>query len=374
MPTPGPDAPHHQQLEYEFAQWHTSKLDPFSMVACSSGTAALHLALESLRLPANSYVIVPDYAMIAIPRAVSLAGLTPIFCDVNPRTYNLDAVRLTKLIHTLPDDTLDRVCAVIPVHTYGRACEMRDLLHLCKQRGWKVIEDLAEAHGIAPHPDSDAACWSFYRNKIIAGEEGGMVYLSDPGQAATTKRLRSLGFLSGADGYHHTPRGHNYRLAPTLAHIIRGSLQNYPENYTQRRTVEADYLRCFPDQWTTPWRDAPWVFDLRIPGMTWEQQAQIVRTLNTLSPDMPKVIQARPGFYPLHLQPEYRDCIGPTPIPYPAGNSSAAIQAARSEDTEPYSVQISREVLYVPLTPSLFPREIERVCRVIVDTLSPALE
>lgn len=85
----------YQLLEREFAEWND--LDPAGMVACSSGTAALHLALEAFRLPQGSKVIVPDYTMVAVPRAVTMAGLKPVFADCDER-LNMDLKLLDKLL------------------------------------------------------------------------------------------------------------------------------------------------------------------------------------------------------------------------------------------------------------------------------------
>lgn len=85
----------YESLEQEFAQWQG--LDPRGMVACSSGTAALHLALEALQLPQGSQVIVPDYSMIACPRAVVLADLRPVFVDCDEQLL-MDLKKLDEIL------------------------------------------------------------------------------------------------------------------------------------------------------------------------------------------------------------------------------------------------------------------------------------
>mgnify|MGYP000263818837 CR=1 FL=1 len=100
------------------------------------------------------------------------------------------------------------------------------------------MEDRAEAHGV-DFGDyiPDAACWSFYRNKIVAGEEGGAIAFKNPRHASVAKSLRSLGFTTSHDFY-HVPRGHNYRLANCLAQLVLSSLANVDANLAKRRQLE----------------------------------------------------------------------------------------------------------------------------------------
>lgn len=281
----------YQILEREFAEW--SGLDPAGMCVCSSGTAALHLALEAFQLPPSSEVIVPDYTMVACPRAVVLAGLKPVLVDCGDDLL-IDADRIDAACST-------KTTAILIVHVYGRAFSFDD--------GWDVpgmfqIEDLAEAHGVRPHPSTDAVCWSFFRNKIIAGEEGGAVYFRDPAHATLARSLRTLGFTPEHD-YTHIPRGHNYRLANCLAEKIRASLKNADTNIRVRRVIEGWYDARCPATWRMPRRDAVWVYDLRIPGMTADVQTRLAKALRTAG------IEARHGFKPMTTLDEYRGPVSP---------------------------------------------------------------
>lgn len=286
-------------------------------VACSSGTAALHLALESLALSPGSRVIVPNFTMVACARAVTLAGLEPVFVDCDKDlNLNLDGV----------DEACskcDGISAIMAVHIYGRCCDMTGLHALANKYGLQVIEDLAEAHGVSPHPMTTAACWSFYKNKIVAGEEGGAVAFNDPGLADRARQLRCLGFTEAHD-FQHIPRGHNYRLANSLAEIILRSFSDWElkKNLDLRRTAEGLYNRYCPTEWKLPDRQSPWVYDLRIPGLTVELQNLIIRNINSYG------LAARHGFKPMSSQPEYQGC-------YSYGGSEA--------------VTASREVIYLPL-------------------------
>lgn len=302
-----------EQLEVSFAKWND--LDPDGMVACSSGSSALHLALEALQLPQGSQVIVPDFSMIACPRAATLAGLKPVFVDC--RDNLLMDQNLAR------DASNERTSAIMLVHIYGRKCGFTPL-------GWPVlgnevyvIEDLAEAHSIKPNKHTDAAAWSFYKNKCVYGQEGGAVYFRDPKHAAIARQLRSLGFTEDHD-FMHVPRGHNYRMSNVHAELILKSLANVERNLQQRRLIESWYDAACPDEWRMPKRDVVWVYDIRIPGMTSEQQTKVVKLLNANG------CAARHAFKPCHVQPEYKSC-----------------QRIGGEVAE----RMSREVIYLPVDP-----------------------
>lgn len=251
------------QLEREWAEFN--RVEPDCMVACSSGTAALHLAVETLR---PNWLVLPDYTMVACARACVLGDCKVHFVDCR-------------------DDL-----TVVPfhgprmlVHVYGRRCHED-----CYPGQGPVIEDLAEAHGIVPR--GDAACWSFYRNKVVHGEEGGAVWFKDPLAASRARMLRCLGFTPEHD-YNHIPRGHNYRMSNIHAELILVSLRAYEP--TARREREQQFERACPEQLRMPAREVPWVYDFQVPYA----RDRIVRALRALG------IAARPGFRPMSTLEEF---------------------------------------------------------------------
>jgi len=289
-----------------------------NVVAVASGTAALHLALESLQLPLGSEVVVPNFTMIAVPRAVTLAGHVPVFVDCGD-DLNLDA----DLMQEACEDDGDNVRAVIAVHTYGRQCDMGKVAGYAEDYGLKVIEDLAEAHGVKPDSRTAAACYSFYSNKVIAGQEGGAVAFADPAHAELARSLRSLGFTP-EHNFVHRPRGVNARMSNAHASIIGLSLLQVEHNLARRRQAEAWYDALCPGEWKMPPREVPWIYDVRVPGMTREVQDRVVAELRKSG------IEARHAFKPCSSQEEYRGC-------KVVGGGKAEVA--------------SREVFYLPLTP-----------------------
>lgn len=309
----------YQHLEDELGKWIGGYED--RVVACSSGTAALHLALEALHLPRRSLVVIPDFTMVAVARAVTMADLIPYFVDCRREDLNLDTGKL-------PGAKIARkVSAVIAVHTYGRRCDMEKIHYWAKfWQPMAVIEDMAELHGEKPDPRTDAACWSFYQNKIVGGEEGGAVVLKEKRGAELARSLRCLGFTPAHD-FKHVPRGHNYRLANCLAERIRDSLEEFSSKVFRRREVEALYDAECPSCWKQPGRDSPWVYDFRIPGLSGAERYSIVTRLNELG------IPARHGFQPMSSQAEYE---------FKEGGEI-------DETDNPEAYAAAREVLYVPL-------------------------
>lgn len=317
----------YQQLELDWAK--ANDLDPSGMVACSSGTAALHLGLEALQLPPGSEVIVPDFTMIACPRAVTLAGLRPVFVDCDSRLL----MDLSQVFDALkPNEGVRRV--VMPVHIYGRVVDtycLHEMYPVLEDSSVYVIEDLAEAHGVRPYKLTDVACWSFYKNKIVAGEEGGAVWFRNLGHAHLARQLRSLGFTSKHD-FTHVPRGHNYRMSNAHASLILPSIAKLEDNLADRRSIEWEYNQACPEEWKQSARNAVWVYDIRIPGMTSGIQNLIVQSLQLVG------IGARYGFKPMTLQEEYR-------------TMSRDGQMVLSHCWE--SFKASREVIYLPVEPGM---------------------
>lgn len=298
------------------------------IVACSSGTSALHLAVETLRLPKNAKVAVPDFAMIACARAVSMAGCKPHFVDCNDEDLNISARHLRLDLLTYID-----IQAVLAVHTYGRQCDMNGIHEAAKvitEHPIPVIEDMAELHGVSPHDETEIACWSFYKNKVIHGEEGGAVGFRDPFKAGLARSLRSQGFTEAHD-FNHLPRGCNYRMANLLAYPIIDSLNQLDQNIQERRRLEILYDNHCPQQFRMPSRDVVWVYDFRIPNLTLAMMDKIIRTLNEQG------LPARHSFKPLSLQPEY-------------ARKSKVINA---KAIHLQSFAASREVMYLPVRPGI---------------------
>lgn len=276
-------------------------LYPRNMVAVCNGTAALHLATELCPrggsfIGGESPIGLPDLCMIACPRSVRMAQRSCVLCDCNDHDLLMDLGKITNNNSRL-------MSGVMAVHNYGRRVPMEDLHDVIQRispaRTPAVIEDLAELHGTPPHPDTFAACWSFYRNKVVGGEEGGAVYFLDRAVADEARSMRCLGFRDPQD-YWHAPHGYNYRLSNANAELILTVLGEMAHRLDQRRSMEYLYETFLPSETRMPERISPWMYDLRIRGMNKEEQTDLVARLTG------KGVASRPCFRPTSKQPEFR--------------------------------------------------------------------
>ena len=150
------------KLEKEYAKFCGKKY----AIAVNSGTSALHLALIAMGVKKDDEVIVPDFTMAACGFAVNYCGAKVVTVDCK-NDLTIDETLIEEKI-------TKKTKAIMPVHIYGRLCNMKAINNIAKKHGLKVIEDACEAQG-ADTGHADITCYSLYKNKIIAGEEGGIV-------------------------------------------------------------------------------------------------------------------------------------------------------------------------------------------------------
>ncbi len=222
-------------------------------VGVSSGTDALLLALMALGIGPGDEVITTPYTFFATAGTIARAGARPIFCDVDPMTYNLqpDAVRSFiaqhcdrrggKLVNRI---TGGRVRALMPVHLYGQCAEMTPLLELSHEHSLALIEDAAQAIGADDAQGrragsmSDVGCLSFFPSKNLgAFGDAGMCTTQDPELAEHMRVLRVHG---GKPKYYHAFIGGNFRIDELQAAVL-GIKIKYLDGWTAGRQRNADY-------------------------------------------------------------------------------------------------------------------------------------
>jgi dTDP-4-amino-4,6-dideoxygalactose transaminase len=330
-----------EQLELEFGQFIGNP----NTVAVASGTAALHIACEVARTKITDDVTgevkpriaIPEYTMVACARAAAMADLDIHFVDCNDDLQmNMDLVP-------------DQMQIVMAVHIYGNLCDVAALHR--KPYGPLIIEDMAEVHGAKPHRDSFAACWSFYKNKTIHGEEGGMIAFKNPQDVRLAKQLRTLGFDDNHD-YFHVPRGVNARMSNAHAELILPSLRNFHGNNITRHLLSNVYDHHIPDLCRMPLCMYPWVFPIHIKGMFYFQQRELVLGLNK------KGIAARQGFKSMRMQDEFGSRI--------IGCLTNAIRR-------------QHEIVYLPLSETMTRDDVAQICdelmnvaKIVIPRLTPA--
>ena len=213
-------------LEQEVATYLGSKY----AVGVGSGTDALVLALRALEIGVGDEVIVPTYTFFATAEAVMLLGATPIFVDIDPRTYCLNVRQVAERITA-------KTRAVIPVHLYGHSADLTPLLDIAGAHGVKVVEDNAQAFGAEYKGRKtgslgDVGCLSFFPSKNLgAYGDGGMVVTNDIAVVERVKMLRSHGWRTK---YYPEQVGYNSRLDELQAAILRVKLR-YVDAWNERR-------------------------------------------------------------------------------------------------------------------------------------------
>jgi len=219
-------------------------------VSCNSGTSALHLGLLALGVGEGDEVIVPDFTMAACGFAVDYTGAKPVFVDCDD-TLNID-------VSQIEDKITNKTKAIMAVHIYGRLCDMAAIHRLAKLYGLYVIEDAAEAHGAVFNSKADVTCYSFYNNKIIHAEEGGICTTNNERLAERMNYYKNMAFDQGHTFLHHHI-GYNYRMADSQAKLALKSLRNVNHELKRRRKVATKLITKYGE--TMPPRDVVWVFD-----------------------------------------------------------------------------------------------------------------
>jgi dTDP-4-amino-4,6-dideoxygalactose transaminase len=236
----------YEQLEKEYAKYVKSKF----AVSCNSGTSALHLALMALGIGKGDEVIMPDFTMAACGFAVSYTGAKPVFVDCG-EDLNIDVTLIERKI-------TKKTKAIMAVHIYGRLCDMAEILRIAKKHNLYVIEDACEAQGAVFNSKADITCYSFFKNKIIHAEEGGICTTNNKKWADRMNYLKNMAFGEKHD-YFHEEIGYNYRLPEQQAKMALESLRNVDKNLALRRKKEQELDRIIGSQ--MPKRDVVWVYD-----------------------------------------------------------------------------------------------------------------
>jgi dTDP-4-amino-4,6-dideoxygalactose transaminase len=319
-------------FEEEFAAWCGAR----HAVGVASGTDAITVTLMALGIGAGDEVVTVPNVSAPTASAIVAAGARPVFVDVDPITRNLDAAGLLDVL-------TERTRAIVPVHLYGRPCDIDAVLAVAGPRGIAVIEDAAQAHGARFRARSvgtlaSAACFSFYPTKNLgAAGDAGMVLTDDAGVAARARMIREYG---QERRYHNRMHGRNSRLDELQAAILRVKLPHVHRWNARRREIAARYDDGLRDT------------ALRLPERL-DADGHVFHLYVVESED-------RDGFrercrergvetavhypIPLHLQPCYR------PLGY-------------AEGAFPVAERLCRTVVSLPMFPELTDEEVDCVIR-----------
>jgi dTDP-4-amino-4,6-dideoxygalactose transaminase len=335
-------------FEQQFADYTGVK----ECVACNSGTDALYLALRALQIGSGDEVITTPFTFIATAEVITVVGATPVFVDIDPKTFNLDVTQLKAAI-------TKRTKAILPVHLFGQSVDMTALMAIANEAGIAVIEDCAQAVGAEWRGQKVGSmghigCFSFYPTKNLgACGDGGAVTTNDPAIAQSIRKLREHGMSSVR--YLHEETGINSRLDAMQAAILQIKLRYLDRWNNARRKLAANYHQLL--------QPVPGVVIPQEPPESrsvWNQYTiRLTKDSHTnhyrdkVRSKLQEVGINTAVYYPLplHLQPVYKD------LGYNFGHL-------------PITEQACHEVLSLPMFPELSFEEQQQVVYSLKDCIS----
>lgn len=328
-------------FEANFAQFCQAQ----HCVGVASGTAALQLALLACGIGMGDEVILPTHTFIATAEAVSHCHATPVFVDIDPRTYNIDPERIEAAI-------TKRTKAIIAVHLYGQPADMGAIQRIAHKHNLVVIEDAAQAHGATYKGQmtgtlGDVACFSFYPGKNLgAYGDAGAIVTNDDALAERLLMLRNHGRGPGMK-YEHQMVGYGERLDALQAAILDVKLKHL-RTWTKARQARARFYDALLTE-----RDLkpPFVLD----DVTHAYHLYVVE-VGTRRDEILQKMKAQGigvGIHypiPLHLQPAYQH------LEYAVGDF-------------PHTEAAAKQILSLPIFPEITEAEQRRIVDVLREVL-----
>lgn len=318
------------KFEEEFAAYCGTKY----AVGVDSGLSALEISLRAFGIGPGDEVIVPAHTFTATAAAVTLAGATPVFVDVDPETWNIDPKQIEFAI-------TPQTKGIMPVHLYGLPADMNMILSIAEKHGLVAIEDACQAHGATYHGQrtgsiGNAAGFSFYPTKNLGGcGDGGMITTNDEKVAVKARALRNCG-QTAKNVHKLIPL--NHRLDSMQAAILRVKLRYLDEFIASRHQLAGAY--------NTLLTGSPVILPVERPGYYHVYHLYVIRSQNR---DALQAHLKEHGIgtaihypHPVHLQPFYsngQDRHGEFPV----------------------AERICNEILSLPMYPELSQEQVEIV-------------
>jgi dTDP-4-amino-4,6-dideoxygalactose transaminase len=314
-----PLGPNVDAFESELA----SKVGIAHAAAVSSGTAAIHLALRLLNVGPGDRVFCSSLTFAASANPIIYQGAEPVFIDSEEASWNMCPHSLDRAFEIAGREN-KMPKAVIVVNLYGQSADMDPIIDLCRRYGVPIVEDAAESLGATYKGKASGTfgrlgIYSFNGNKIITTSGGGML-ISDDEDMITRARFLSTQARDPAPWYEHSEIGFNYRMSNILAGVGRGQLGVLDARVESRRAVFEKYRAGLSDITGIRWMPEPdWSFSTH-----WLTAATVDENLMTrdqlIASLADELIEARPVWKPLHLQPVFSSCSFHTVSNYPVSN------------------------------------------------------
>jgi dTDP-4-amino-4,6-dideoxygalactose transaminase len=333
--------PEVKAFEQEFAK---SKGAAFA-IGCSNGTSALTLAMDAAGIGPGDEVITTAFTFIASASAISLTGATPVFVDINPETYGIDADQIRKKI-------TKKTKAILPVHLYGNPCDMQAIHHIARDHNLLVIEDCAQAHlatfdGRPIGDGSFAATYSFYPGKNLgAYGDAGAITTNSAALADKIRAAANHGRTQSSGKYLHEFIGANERMDEIQAAILRVKLPYLTKWTDARRIAAANYdakLRKHGLKTIYEQNKGKCVYHIYIVEVDKREEVQSRMKAAGVSTGVHYPI-------PLHLQPAFAT------LGHKAGDF-------------PNSEKAASRVLSLPMYPELTPSQQQKICDALLASL-----
>lgn len=309
-----PLGPNVDGFENDLATWLGEKsASPLHVVALSSGTAAIHLALVMLGVGPGDEVICQSFTFAASANPIVYQGATPVFVDSEPGTWNMDPELLRQAIDDRLRATGKLPKAIIPVHLYGTPARMDEINSVASAYGIPVVEDAAEALGSEYNGSycgtfGTYGALSFNGNKMITTSGGGALICPDE-ESARRVKFYATQARENFPYYQHEQIGYNYRLSNISAGIGRGQMYVLNEHIARRRAIHELYVEklkntpgitvmqprsnvdLYPNYWLSTMLVNP-----QEAGFTYQELSARLTVAD---------IESRPLWKPMHLQPVF---------------------------------------------------------------------
>lgn len=290
-------------------------------VACSSGTAGLHLAVAGLGIGEGDEVITTPFSFVASSNCLLFERAKPVFVDIEEETLGLDPNLVEAVVSA-------RTRGLLPVDVFGNACRIEELEAMAHERSWVLIEDSCEALGssLNGRPLGSfgiASVFAFYPNKQITTGEGGMLVTDDPELASAARSMRNQGRDEDGTWLRHVRLGYNYRIDELSSALGVAQMERLPDLHAGREETRRAYEAALADR---PWLRLP----RAAPGADVDWFVYVIRLDPAIDRDRligqlaEAGVPGRPYFSPIHLQPFYRERFGFRPGDFPVTERVAA--------------------------------------------------
>ncbi|MBI2612549.1 DegT/DnrJ/EryC1/StrS family aminotransferase [Candidatus Kaiserbacteria bacterium] len=335
-----------EKFEKKFAKTLGTK----HAVAVSSGTAGLHIALIAAGIKPGDEVITSPFSFVASANAILYVGATPVFADIDPKSYNIDPKNIERKI-------TPKTRAIMPVHIFGQPAKMDEVLAIANKHNLVVVEDACESllstyKGKKAGTFGQSAVFAFYANKQMTTGEGGMIVTDDDRVTELCRSLRNQGRAPNMQWLDHKYLGYNYRLDEMSAALGLAQLENIRFLIRKRKELAHTYAEALAPlsdllELPTPAKNATHTWFVYVVALK-DKRVDRNRLIETLKK---RGVHAKPYLPSIHLFEFYRS------------RGHRAGECPISED-------VSGKTLALPFYLGLTKRDVAYIAKILKDALT----